>query len=697
MNTARTIDIHEIEKEIGENLTLTDLIEPEILQKTQDSFSDLVGMAALTTDADGIAVTKGSNFSEFCTVFCRQSKVGLKRCEECDRQGAMMALEWKKPVSYACHAGLVDFAAPIMLGDRMIGSFVGGQVLSKEPDLKKMREIAREIGVDEEAFAAAAKKTKIVPQTDIEKATHFIYEFASVLSDMAYKALVSKMLGKKALEAATQKADFLANMSHEIRTPMNAVMGLSEIALREDMPDNVRTYIEQIQSAGKNLLVIINDILDYSKIESGQLNILSVNYQPTSLVSDLVNIVNRRIDDKQIEFLVDYSIDIPQTVKGDKVRVHQILLNLLINAVKFTSEGYVKLKMYHEKVNDTTILLHADIIDTGIGIAEKDIDSLFQSFSQIDSTRSREQEGTGLGLAITKQLLGLMQGTIKVTSVLGKGSTFSITIPQTIVDSGMEGVMPAAPTAISCLLDSGYVSAQLKADIFRVGRGLVEYREVKSVSECDAPYCIVDGKFFDENAIQFFKEHPSVKGYVLVPFDFKGRFSIPNVEMLYKPVYSKTLMNILGLVIKREEKKKVDNTFTFTAPDVKILVVDDNRINLVVATKTIEPIGMQIDTALSGMEAIAKAKEKQYDAILMDHMMPEMDGVEATHRIREEIPAYKNIPIIALTANVAPGVKEMFLEEGLDDFAPKPIRTKDMVKLLAKWLPKEKLRMMEET
>ena len=247
-------------------------------------------------------------------------------------------LESGKPVWYYCHAGLVDFAAPIMLGDRMIGSFIGGQVLAEEPDYGKMRCIARELGLDEDGFAEAAGHTQIVPIAAIERSTNFIFEFSRVISDMAYKTYETIRLSKLAV---SQKSDFLANMSHEIRTPMIAVPGMAEMALREEMTPNAKQYIRQIRSSGKHLLVIINDILDFSKIESGKMNIVKVDYEPLSLVNDLVNIVNTRIGSKKLEFTIDFDPSAPQKLYGDNVRIHQILLNVLNNAVKFKEHGEV--------------------------------------------------------------------------------------------------------------------------------------------------------------------------------------------------------------------------------------------------------------------------------------------------------------------------------------------------------------------
>ncbi|MCQ2521172.1 MAG: PocR ligand-binding domain-containing protein [Lachnospiraceae bacterium] len=687
----------EIDEDLKNNLTLTDLISVDVLQKLQDSFAGVTQMASLITDAEGIPVTKGTNFSGLCMDFCRKSEKGLKRCEECDRKGAQMSLEKKGPISYFCHANMVDFAAPIMLGDRMLGSFIGGQVLTEKPDPEKMREIARELQLDEDSFVEAAMQTHIVPQEEIDRATRFIYEFAASMSDMAYKEFLSKELSRKALEAAVQKSDFLANMSHEIRTPMNAVLGLSEVALRENMSDSLREYLEQIQAAGRNLLVIIDDILDLSKIESGKLNINEINYEPARIVQELIPLIAGKMDEKGLDFIVDYSMDLPKELCGDKVRLQQIFLNLLSNAAKFTAAGQVRMKIYHEALAEDKILLKVEVTDTGIGIKASDMQKLFTSFQQLDARRSRQNEGAGLGLAISKNLVEMMGGKITVQSEFGEGTTFTVSVPQKIVVRRAE-VQPLPENIfVGSMLKNKTAQEALAKDLEAIGQGKVTYRELEDLSAMEQGYCIMDAKFFDENALLYLKNHAEIQCFLLVPFDYAGKIHLPNVTMLRKPVYAAVLQEAFGLLASEKRSQRTARTqFAYIAPEISVLAVDDNKVNLLVTTKILAPLKMQIDTAMSGKEAIEMAGKTKYDIILMDHMMPEMDGVEATHRIRQEVPGYEKTPVIALTANVVDGTREMLLKEGLDDFAAKPIKPKDLVTLLAKWIPEDKMMKVEE-
>lgn len=605
-----------------EEIRLVDLISAETLQKIQDSFSKMARMAALTTDENGIPLTEGSNFTDFCTNYCRKSPIGRERCEKCDRDGAIKVLETGKPVSYFCHANLVDFAAPIMLGDRMIGSFIGGQVLAEEPDLEKIRQTAREIEVDEEALVEEAKRVQIVPKAAIERSTNFIYEFAGIISNMAYKSYETIRLAE---QSAKQKSDFLANMSHEIRTPMNAVLGMAEMALREDMSPQAKQYIRQIRSSGKNLLVIINDILDFSKIESGKMNIVEVVYEPLSIVNSLANIVNTRIGSKKLEFTVDFDPRLPHKLYGDNIRVQQVLLNLLNNAVKFTERGEVHLSITFSPIDDETIMLKATVRDTGIGIKKQDMGKLFQSFHQVDSKRNRNIEGTGLGLAITKQLLRLMKGNVRIESEYEKGSTFYIELPQKIIDPAPSVPIPNSTLKAALIIDNRYVFKQTAKDLNALGIGYINLEKEGNLDNVKEGYIIIEKHLFNDRIKQTIANNPNLKCLIIAPFESPNDINLPRVKMLHKPVYSLGLYSALGLGEEINiDGDSSDDNFSFIAPEAHILIVDDNPINLTVASGILEPLKMKIDTATGALETIEKVKKVKYDVVFMDHMMPEV-------------------------------------------------------------------------
>ena len=677
-------------------LHLTDLISVETLQQIQDAFSEMTEMAALTTDSDGIAVTQGSGFEDCCNM-CRASEVGRHRCEHCDIEGAMISQKTKKGYTYDCHAGLVDFAAPIMVNDKVFGSFIGGQVFVDPPDIAAVRRTAEEIGVDPDEYEAAVRKVPVVSRKRVDKATHFLHVISGALSNFALKSYELHRSNIEIEKASHMKSDFLANMSHEIRTPMNAVIGLADLALREEMPRAAREYIHQIKASSKNLLVIINDILDFSKIESGKMDVVKVEYEPLSIIQDLASIINSRIGEKDIEFTMDIAPNIPKNLYGDNVRIHQIILNLLTNAVKFTQQGEVHLKMEFVPDGEDTVMMKVEVSDTGIGIKKSDMHKLFNSFQQVDSKRNRNIEGTGLGLAITQQLLFLMGGKISVESEYNKGTTFRFELPQKVIDATI--VMPQLekPLRTAVLFENPYVKAQLIRDLNLIGAEYVDLADNGSYDSLNVDFFIVGKMFFNQPVQDFVKNNPHMQCLVLVPYDSIDVIDIPNVRVMSKPVYSLSLYNAMGIQdIDLGSSETENDHFAFIAPEAQVLIVDDNPVNLTVASGLLEPLRMNVTTAQSAAEAIDLIHNTKFDLIFMDHMMPEVDGVEATHIIRRLVPSYNDVPIIALTANAIGGAREMFIREGMNDFVAKPIDLKDIISKLRKWLPKEKIVLVDK-
>ncbi|MCM1416593.1 MAG: PocR ligand-binding domain-containing protein, partial [bacterium] len=330
---------------IEDTYNLLDLIDLETLQKVQDAFSDMSGIAAVITNVNGTILTKPSGFSDFCSnhIMCTES--GKKRCDQCNKMGAEKAAKAKASCAYFCHAGLVEFAAPIMVHGSMVGCIIGGQILTIPPEEDKLKTVAEEIGTDADSLLKAAESIRIVDKRTIEKVSNALFTIANVLANVAFNKHQVNLKNMELSKSSNMKSDFLANMSHEIRTPMNAVIGMAEMALREELTPAAREYIGQIKSSGQTLLTIINDILDFSKIESGKMDISDVEYEPMSVINDVSNIIMTRIGSKDLELTVDVNPDLPTGLYGDNIRIKQVMVNLANNAVKFTKAGNVHVKV----------------------------------------------------------------------------------------------------------------------------------------------------------------------------------------------------------------------------------------------------------------------------------------------------------------------------------------------------------------
>ena len=386
---------------------------------------------------------------------------------------------------------------------------------------------------------------------------------------------------QEAETANMAKSSFLANMSHEIRTPINAILGMNEMILREEKDPAIRGYAGNIQASGNSLLSIVSDVLDISKIESGKLEIIPVDYEVNSLISDCCNMAAGRAKAKELELLVECADNVPMKLCGDETHIRQIIMNLLTNAVKYTEKGTVKL-IVSGRFTDGGFVLKVDVSDTGIGIAEENLPQLFTQFQRFDLQRNRNIEGTGLGLSIVKRLCDLMSGTITARSVLGSGSTFTVELPQKVVDS----------------TPCGGVNLNYSAG-------------------ADHEY------------------HHS-----------------------------------------------------FEAPEAKILAVDDLPVNLLVIANLLKETRIKIDTAGSGRECLDKCSQQKYDLILMDHMMPEMDGVQTFEKLHgdKSSPNFET-PVIMLTANALAGMREQYMDVGFADYVSKPVRGAKLEEAIRRNLP----------
>lgn len=679
-----------------ENLKLTDIFSINLLQELQDSFFLSNGISVGISDQNGVAITKHCSCNPFCSDYTKKSPEGLKRCQECDRQGAALAAEKGRPVLYNCHAGMLEFAVPIIVDGHTLGAIHGGQVTDQSLDENVIRQLAADLDMDEEEYLAAARKTPIVDRKYMENSAAFLHTVGNIISHIAYKKYNIQLANSQIEREANMKSDFLANMSHEIRTPMNAVIGMAEMALREEMTPAARDYINQIKTAGNSLLTIINDILDFSKINAGKMDINMAEYEPLSIIHDVNNIIMTRIGDKDLTLIIDYDPNIPTQLMGDSIRIKQVIMNLANNAVKFTQKGYVKISIGFEQTADAMITLKVAIKDTGIGIKKEDTKKLFQSFQQVDSKRNRNIEGSGLGLAISKQLIELMHGKIWLESEYGSGSTFFFELPQIVIQDEPSVVIKTdEPPCVAILSDSPYITESLIRDLKRFqSKHIILPLEnpLEKLEATNVNFLFIDFPVYTNEIKSYIEAHPHLTAALMTEFKNTLISSLPNMVVAKKPLYA---LNIASIINQDELLHDYDSNrteqFNFIAPDASILIVDDNEVNLTVARGLMEPFKMHIDTASGGREAIQKISIKHYDLIFMDHMMPELDGIETTHIIRRFHEEYNDVPIIALTANAMEEMRSKFLTEGMNDFIAKPIEMRILGRILLKWLPKEKI------
>ncbi len=545
--------------------------------------------------------------------------------------------------------------------------------------------------------------------------------FVSIVRDITDRRRFEKALIKRQQEAeaaSRSKSDFLANMSHEIRTPMNGVIGMLDILSETDLAEEQRQFVQTAQQSADSLLVIINDILDFSKIEAGKIEIETIDFDLTVTLDSISDLMGIKTFEKGVTFACLIENDVPVLLRGDPSRLRQILTNLTGNALKFTEKGEIFTRISVEDQDAGTVTLRFEVSDTGVGIPPDKLETLFESFTQVDASTTRKYGGTGLGLAISKQLCELMGGRIGVKSKLGRGSVFYFSaVFQKQSEPAHHFYLNGEVAGRKILIvddnrtNQNVFKEYLKSwgAVFDIaGSGEQALLKLKEQSGT-APYdiALIDMQMPGMSGLTLgkrIKSNPAIKKTVLIMLssiadrgDTKDLLSAGFAGYLTKPVKKKKLFDTLQTVLSMNESgdagsavitsyrvEEIQKAQSVLKKSLSILLVEDNKINQKVAQKMLEPMAKKITLADDGKKAVDCFKSDTFDVIFMDVQMPVMDGKEAIRKIREDESksSRTRTPVIALTANAMKGDRESLIECGADEYLAKPVKKKDLIKVL---------------